>query len=64
MFFGVVEHDRQYKGTCMFLDRHPFIRKHYAGAAVDLHNVMIVIHQLLRLFTRTDRNGLIWIDLI
>lgn len=44
MFFGVVEHDRQYKGTCVFLHRHPFIREQHAGTAIYIDNMVIVIH--------------------
>ena len=64
MFLSMVKYNRQHKGALMLIDRHPFIREQYAGAAVYLDHMMIVIHQLLCLLTRADRRGVIEMDLV
>jgi|SoiMetStandDraft_2_1073263.scaffolds.fasta_scaffold87315_3 hypothetical protein len=62
MSCGMVEHDRQQKGTCMFLNRHPLFSQHHARAAVYLNHVVIIMDQLLRLIACTNSDRLVRID--
>ena len=64
MFFGVMEHDRQHKGTRVRLHWHPFICEQHARAAVYTDDMMIVMDQLFCLLTRANGNSLVGVDLI
>ncbi len=64
MFLRMVEYDGQHKGTRVLFERHPLISEHHAVATVHTDNVMVIVHQLLCLFARTNSNGLIGMDLI
>ena len=64
MLLRLVEYHGQDQGTGVLLERHPLIGEHHARAAVHLHDMMIILHQLLRLLARADRNRLIGVDLI
>ena len=48
----------------MLLNWHPLIGEHDPGPAVHLDDVVVVIHQPLRLLASTDRNSLVRMDLI
>lgn len=64
MFFGVMEYDRQYEGTCMLLHRHPFVREHHPQAAVYADHMMIVINKLFCLLPCANCDSLVWVDLV
>jgi len=64
MFLGVTEHNRQHKGTCMLLQRQPFISKHDPSLPINIDHVVIIIRQLLRLFACANGDGLIRINLV
>src|SRR5512145_2485053 len=62
MLFSMMEYNRQYKRTCVLLDRHPFIHEHHARATVHIDHMMVEIYQLFSLFARAKGNRLIRIN--
>jgi hypothetical protein len=64
MFLCKLENDRQYKGTALFLHRHPFGCQHHPGAVVNAHHMMVIPDQLLRLLACADRDCLMRMDLV
>ncbi len=64
VFFRVVEYNGQHKGTRLLLYGHPWVSEHHARASLHLDHMMVIINQLLGLFSRTNGNRLVGVNLI
>jgi hypothetical protein len=64
MFLGILENDRQYKGTGVLLHGHPGVGQHDARATIHVDHMMIIPDELLRLLAGANGGRLMWVNLI